>query len=368
MGWFNTASMAGTQYLYWASTASEYNEATDSYDEQYTIKAVVYDAVNHCFTEPFDLLELSDAPRTVTLCVSHGDGKPVAYGLYSTSDNSKDDAETTWNFNGLEFTLKTALTLNRAMTENQYVTAGEKTKLIFEVENTGNTMVGSFDATISTTDGDTFGQFHFDVINPANNSFTVYHPDGSIAQTGESFALCRTPGQSASTMTLTTTTNGRQTVEQVAAVGIVPGYTAQYEATLTIPVTWKGEKEFIMTIDTVSTPVQGTQLFVSESTVQDQDAGIYSENERQAALLALNPTLTTVENQSVNKSLALDCDSEDLSLRLRVMKINGIEYVEVILANRADEGNREDADDTTLTFTAVDAFGNETVTFTHSFA
>ena len=382
MNWFGIVKMAGGQYLYWLESfeptkpENEDPASTDDLKPRYVIRCCLYDPVNKCFTAPFDLVELGYSPRTVALAAGTANTTGHAVGLYTTEAKTDETGQVVpWSFVAIEYQLKSCLDLIGFNSTTHCATAGKPIDLSLTVENTGNTLIASFDTVLTGADGEKLGVVTVDAVHPENCSVTLYDKDGDVAWQGGAEAVYRLPSDMAGTgerlVVTTRASDGTESFRDVAALGLVPGTKANFTVSVTIPASWKGTKEIDMEINNLHTPkTDNSQLFVSQNDTEDKDPGVFSEREIAAAKRQTALQLTAVRNNSANAAGTLAFDHHDLEIDLRKLRFEDGMYIEVQITNASDAETEDEIRENppTLVFTATDPDGKKETVFRHTFA
>ena len=413
MNWFGQAEIAGGKYLYWLQDYDSDPQKTNGSPKRHVIRACLYDPDNHCFTEPFDLVELSYSPRTVALGSGTVNDKGNAMGLYTieSQDSAANSDTAVWNYVDMDYTLKTCLDMVAFGSQSNCATAGEDAELLVTVENTGNTLIASFDVSVTEDgSGEKLGTVHVDAMRPAECSVELYELDGSdddgpVWSGGPESVYClNSGGYGACSRIVVTELTGSGASTELFSLGLVPRKQAVYKISVPIPESWKqSERTITAEVQNILTPVWGQSVFVSQNDTEDVDPGVFSTREIAAAMEAASvmpeeklsaagagqhtnategkaeaaaqkPNANAygaVRNYSSRSSTAMKIDHEDMGLDLRLVRFPDGEYVEARITNASFAGKTGGygaAPLPTLTFTAVDAEGREKTVFSHTFA
>lgn len=389
MNWFGEANIAGGNYLYWLKTYDSDDRNPNKAPPRYVIRACLYDQANNCFTDPFDLVELSYSPRTVALASGAVNNQGEAMGLYTISADPDGDSDSNaWTFVDMDYRLKTCLDLLALCSETHCATAGKDTDLTLSVKNSGNTLVAAFDVNLTEKSGEKLGTVHVNALNPSGCSVELYELNGTddeapVFTAGPESVYSTDAGTygACSRLVLTTSDDGNVTTKELITLGLVPGHTATYQISVSIPESWKSSKrEIFAEVANVVTPQSAGRVFVSQEDTEDLDPGVFSPREIAAAIQAAEPALAEngvpaaanraeveyARNDSPNASGAMGLNYDNLALNMRLVRFPDGDYVEARISNAADAG--EAGVPPTLTFTAEGPDGRGQTVFSHTFA
>ena len=381
MDWFGTARIAGGRYLYWLQDYDADENDPNGSKPRHVIRCCLYDRDDKCFTDPFDLVELSWSPRTVALGSGSVNRGVNATGLYTVAaPDNKDGEQPAWSFVDVDYKLKSSLDFV-SFAGMHCVTAGEKTTFQATVENTGNTLIASFSVKLSDEKtGEKLGDIVIDATNPKECSVQLYELNGreddAPVYSGDWHTVysgnAGTYGGTSRMVLTTQAADGSAGANEVISLGIVPGHTATYTIKdVLIPESWaKSDRTILAELHDLQTPPDDdSAVFVSQQHTEDLDQGVFSEREIAAAVEAVAPVRLrsgAVQNHSRKSAIAVSPVYEDLKLDLNLVEFQNGTYVEALITSLNDSlpGGEKPP---TLTFTKVSADGKEEVTFRHTF-
>ena len=387
MNWFGTARVAGGRYLYWLQDYDADANDPNGSKARHVIRCCLYDKDDKCFTDPFDLVELSWSPRTVALGSGSVNRGVNATGLYTVAaPDNKDGEQPAWSFVDVDYKLKSSLDFV-SFAGLHCVTAGEQTTFVTTVENTGNTLIASFDVKLSDEKtGEKLGDITIDATNPKKCSVRLYdlngREDDEPVYTGDWHTVYNgntgTYGGTSRLVLTTQSADGTVGANEVVSLGIVPGHTVSYDVgPVKIPESWaKSNRTILAEIHNLQTPPDDdSAVFVSQQHTEDLDQGMFSEREVAAAMEAVAPAGLRsggVQNHSKKSSIAVPPVYEDLKLDLNLVDFPDGTYVEALITSvndtlPTDASGLKSAKPPTLTFTKVSADGEEEITFRHTF-
>ena len=270
---FRVATVKGTPYIYWLSTAQKRN---DSDPDTWRVWVAVYDPATNTMSTPsvFSEFTLKDGivPRDVLLT-------PDGQGYFTATPIPEDGSRKTQPMTLYSFpmTLKPVLTLKDMVVEELTVAAGDFEDASIALMNEGNMGVSAFDLELYVKEGDrttVVETLHADCLRPENSTltmngngdsvtlpkgrqaiyrnsdfdYTTRQRDWVLSEQKHTLHLTEEPGEAwRSSMTARDAKDNFVQTDM-----LMPGALASFTGTLKIPENWSGDRTLYMRVARVS--------------------------------------------------------------------------------------------------------------------